>query len=213
MHAPEWLEGATCTAVLLAGGRGERVGGDKANLVVGGETLLGRSLATLDRIGLPVVIALRQDQVAPHGRVVVRDVADVAGPLGGLIAALEAVTTEWAFLSAVDMPLLAPEVVPALFRLRGPADVVIPRVAGRDHVLASLVRARVAPRLREASAEGERGVARALERLSPRYLTAVELLCDVELSRVDPALSSFANVNTPEDVASAESALAARRSR
>lgn len=206
-EAPAWLEGARATAVLLAGGRGERVGRDKASLMIGGTSLIDRSLAAFDAIGLPVVIALRLDQMAPRGRVVVRDVAWTPGPMAGLLAALEQTTAEWAFVAAVDMPLLAPELLGALYRVRGEADAVVPRVGGHDHVLASWLHVRALPALRTIAEAGERSVTRCFAQLKTRYVTAAELVADPDLARVDPALSSLTNVNTPEDVAEVEALL------
>lgn len=106
-------------AVILAGGRGERLGGViKANLVVGGSRLLDRvaaSLAGADFVVVssghidPAALAVHPDQIA------VPDLdSDYGGPLAGLAAAVE-----WALrqpeppeiliLAAVDTPFLPPD--------------------------------------------------------------------------------------------------------
>jgi molybdopterin-guanine dinucleotide biosynthesis protein A len=107
-------------AVILAGGRGERLGGvTKANLVVGGQPLLERVSAALGGIEVilvahgpidPAALGLWRRQHVP-----IPDLpADYAGPLAGLAAAVD-----WALaqpeppqtllLAAVDTPFLPPD--------------------------------------------------------------------------------------------------------
>ena len=91
------------TALVLAGGRGSRLGNDdKAAITLGGTSALDHLLASLPR-SVPVVIAgpkhptqrpvtFRQEKPI-HG-----------GPVAGIASALEAVSTPVTALLAVDMP-------------------------------------------------------------------------------------------------------------
>ena len=91
------------TALVLAGGRGSRLGNDdKAAITLGGTSAIDHLLASLPR-SVPVVVAgpkhptqrpvtFRQEKPI-HG-----------GPVAGIASALEAVSTPVTALLAVDMP-------------------------------------------------------------------------------------------------------------
>ena len=86
--------------LILAGGRGSRLGGqDKAALVVGGRTLLERLLQDVDLGGVVVVArrtVLQTLEDPPDG-----------GPVAGIAAGLTAPGTpgaEWVAVAAVDQP-------------------------------------------------------------------------------------------------------------
>src|SRR3954467_15750089 len=83
-----------CSGLLLAGGESRRMGSDKAGLVLGGEALWRRQLRTLRAAGVGEILisrgALPALEVKEHGVVQIPDVAESAGPLGGLLAGLRA---------------------------------------------------------------------------------------------------------------------------
>ena len=55
-------------AIILAGGRGERLGGvDKSSLVIGGQPLLGHVLAAASAAGTVVVVGRVQANEGVHG--------------------------------------------------------------------------------------------------------------------------------------------------
>ena len=75
------------TGVLLAGGKSRRMGKDKRNLVLGGETLLNRALNVLVEIFPEVLVVFGEDSFAiPNDRVrVVHDLIPNRAAAGGLI--------------------------------------------------------------------------------------------------------------------------------
>jgi molybdopterin-guanine dinucleotide biosynthesis protein A len=114
------------TAVILAGGRGERLGGViKANLTIGGVRLLERVTAALSGAD---TILVAHGSIAPEkldlltGQVAIPDLASpYAGPLAGLAAAVDWGLTQVAppeilVLAAVDTPYLPPDYVGRLTR-------------------------------------------------------------------------------------------------
>lgn len=82
-------------AVILAGGRGRRLGGAvKAGLRVGGRTLLQRTTAALGPTPMPLIVAggtLTADELGlePRHQLVPDLPLDYAGPLAGLAAAAD----------------------------------------------------------------------------------------------------------------------------
>lgn len=96
--------------LILAGGRGTRLGGqDKAALVVGGRTLVERLLQDADLGGRVVVVGRTPLPPAPDGRAVLQTLEDPpdGGPVAGIAAGLHALgegSTQWVAVAAVDQP-------------------------------------------------------------------------------------------------------------
>jgi molybdopterin-guanine dinucleotide biosynthesis protein A len=90
------------SALVLAGGRGSRLGEDKAALSIDGRTALDRLLSSLPQ-GVPVVVAGPE---RPTSRPVIfrRERPIFGGPVAGIASGLEAVRTPVTVLIAVDMP-------------------------------------------------------------------------------------------------------------
>src|SRR3989338_11073565 len=118
-----------CTAVIMAGGDSLRMGSDKANLLLDGQTLLQRVTATMRQVFPQIILsvrALRPEVELPQ----VCDDPSYAGPLAGLVSGLGQITTPWAFVVACDMPFVVPEVVEQLAQRRAGCQAVVPVVQG-----------------------------------------------------------------------------------
>lgn len=125
-------------AVVLAGGRGTRLGGvDKGALEVDGRTLLDGVLEAVRRCERVVVVG----DVAPRpGLLVTREDPPFAGPAAAVAAGLARVEAPWVLLLAGDLPR-AVDAVPALLAAdRGPDGVVAVDETGRRQHLLCLVR-------------------------------------------------------------------------
>lgn len=100
-------EGEGVDLLVLAGGRGKRLGGrEKAELVLEGHSLLERVLAVAPRLGGQVVVVGRTP--VPSGvRRTLEDPPD-GGPVAGIAAGLRALDTSppatWVAVAAVDQP-------------------------------------------------------------------------------------------------------------
>lgn len=106
---------AAFDAVILAGGRGSRLGGvSKGDLEVGGRRLVDITVGAARDAGASRVIVVGSVAVdAPA--VVVSEDPPFGGPAAGLAAALPTVTAPWTLLLACDLPRAA-EVVDLLVR-------------------------------------------------------------------------------------------------
>jgi molybdopterin-guanine dinucleotide biosynthesis protein A len=130
-------------AVVLAGGRAARLGGQpKPQLDVGGRSMLATVLAALADAGPRVVVG--PPQPVPPGVLLVREEPPGGGPVPALAAGLAAVgDAEVVAVLAADLPFLTAAVVTALReRLTGDGVLVVDD-AGRDQLLLGVWRTAV----------------------------------------------------------------------
>ena len=192
---------ADCSAVILAGGRSQRMGGDKATLQFSGQPLLqavAQAVAPLFGELSVSVRAPRPDLPWPQ----VCDVHQGAGPLAGLCAALGAAQAPWIFAVATDMPFVKPALIELLAQRRAGFDAVVPRVHGHPQPLAAFYSVACLSPFRALLAEaethgGRRSLRAALECVNVCYVDENELLV------ADPGLASFFDLDTPQDLAAA----------
>lgn len=185
---------------VLAGGRSSRLGTDKAFLTYGGQSFLERSIGILQSIGLEVSVVTsdrptRLLSLANRLQVpVLVDRIPGAGPLGGILTALEATVSEDNYFLPCDTPLMEARFFELLASFRGDFDVVLALDSqGRTHPLCAYYsRFCLAP----------------ARRLLESRQRKVELLLEGKeiTSLIFPAQehgipdSFFFNVNTPEDL-------------
>jgi len=177
------------SALILAGGKATRLGGvDKLALVIEGRSIFERLRDVLAPRVAEIVVASPRPM---PGHRTVADVVAGAGPLAGIAAGLDAVTTDWLLVVAGDMPHLTGAIVDAvLARADATHDAVGIRIGGLPEPLVCALRVAVYRPI----------VAR---RLAARALKASQLLEDEPVRiawLIDPELRAFFNVNAPEDL-------------
>jgi len=203
-------------AIVPAGGRSRRMGravgpgGKAAAIGPGGDSLLGRVCKTLTAVVPRVIVVAADGQPLPAlpPRVeVIRDSRPAAGPLAAIADGLRhaAATGQppMALLAACDQPWLTPAVARLLIReLQLPAvRWAVPLVDGHPQVLLSAIAADLAAEIEAAVAAGQaspRQLLAAVVRLAPE---TVRLIDEAAIEVVDPGCRSFADIDTPEDLA------------
>lgn len=185
------------TGILLAGGKSRRMGEDKRFLLVGGQQLYERSLASLRSLFGKVRIVIAQDSPPLSADVPVsRDLVANCGTLGGIYTGLKEADTDYIFVIACDMPFLNSEVINRLVSLKGTTDIVIVR---SDHGLQpthAVYSRRCLPVFEEMVRAGRLKVQDIIGHPS----LTVRVVDDGELRGIDPEGRSFLNVNTPADL-------------
>ena len=185
------------SGVVLAGGKGSRLGGvNKALLRIGRRTNIERVLDALRPLCRELVIVANDEALAGlDGVRVVLDDEPHVGVLPALAQGLETVEGDVAAVVACDMPFLNTALISEQIRRAADADVVMPVVDGRPEPMHAVYRRTGSlAAIRSALAAGERRMISFLDRLSVSWLP------EAELRIFDPELRSFFNTNTPEDL-------------
>jgi molybdopterin-guanine dinucleotide biosynthesis protein A len=125
---------APYTAVVLAGGKAARLGGQaKPQLQVGGRSMLATVLAAVADADLRIVVG--PPQPVPPDVVRVRERPPGGGPVAALRAGLADVPTDVVALLAGDLPFLTAELVGELRERLARDGVIVVDDGGRDQYL------------------------------------------------------------------------------
>lgn len=191
------------TGLVLAGGRGQRMGGaDKGLLPFHGSTLAGHALRRLQpQVGAVALNANRHLDAYHRLGVPVwpDDVDGFAGPLAGLLVGLERAATPWLLSVPCDTPRFPPDLArrlaDGLARQPGAqiAMALAPDGEGRlrRQPVFCLLHTGLRGSLRQFLASGGRRVGEWLEPFGPA-------LVSFDTAADDPA--AFANANTPDEL-------------
>lgn len=184
------MSGVPPVGVVLAGGRGRRLGGDKAIVELEGRALIHYPLEALHEVCDDVVVVAKRDTLLPP----LSGIADLwiepdepRHPLVGVAHALGLAVGRPVLVVAVDLPLIDAGTLRALTAVDPEdASVVAPLVGGRLQPLCALY----LPRALQAG----------LNRFDPsqRVTEVVESLGVRAVEGLEE--TAFYNVNAPEDI-------------
>jgi molybdopterin-guanine dinucleotide biosynthesis protein A len=196
------------SAIVLAGGVSRRLGEPKGLTVLGGTPLILHVLNKIAVVAGEVVIVVSSEGqrkrfaavVREMGRIVV-DKRPVQTPLAGAQTGFETALGEYALLLACDTPFLSPEVLSFLLEASAGRNAAIPRWPnGNIEPLQAAYRVEAAARAAEEALNSGK--------LDMRSMLAhtgkIRYISTIVLRDLDPALRTFFNINTPNDLRVAE---------
>jgi molybdopterin-guanine dinucleotide biosynthesis protein A len=126
--------------VLLAGGKSRRMGRDKAFIDIAGVPLWQKQIDTLERTG-PAKIFIagppHADWIAT-GCEIVNDARDDAGPLAGIVSAMQRTTTTLLLVLAVDLPQMTAACLQQLVGASSERAGIVPTRRDRSEPLAAI---------------------------------------------------------------------------
>lgn len=181
------------TGVILAGGRGSRMGGeDKGLVLLDGRAMVEHVVARLrSQVGTLFISANRnQERYAAFGYPVVEDsLADYQGPLAGMASALQIASTPYVVTVPCDSPLIGADLVERLARalVREAADIAVAHDGERTHPVFLLLKRALLPSLLDFLDAGERKIDRWFEQHR------------VASADFSDAPDAFLNVNDPNE--------------
>jgi molybdopterin-guanine dinucleotide biosynthesis protein A len=189
------------SAVVLAGGKALRMGGEKPLRELRGKTLLQHAIDLVAPLAGEVVVSAGERRFAvPPGVQTVPDPVGLQGkgPLSGVLAGLQACKSDICVLLPCDLPNLTQGLLAGLLDALGEnACAYCELDDGQEPLVAALRRKQVAKAARAALQAGRYKVVPCWEAAGARVL-------DTSWVRQfgDPA-RLFANINTPDDLSAA----------
>jgi len=175
-------------AVILAGGQSKRMGSNKALLRIDEVTFIARIINTLrERFSEIIISANDPHEYLVFKRPVLPDTFKNYGPLAGIHAALNSISSEYVFTTSCDVPFITTEIVDAIIEKRDLDTVLIADDGTRTHPLIGLYPKAVFTAIDRYLREDKRSV--------HHFLTTVKLV-KVDVSKYS---NSLRNINTPED--------------
>lgn len=196
-------------AVILAGGEGNRIGGDKPFTEMGGMKLISYVLEAASKVSDEIIVVVGADRVKRFETLlpdvhIAMDIASGIGPLMGVYSGLSRLRSEHALALPCDTPFISVAVLRYMIGKAEGVDAAIPRWPnGYLEPLHSVYKVSAALRgCEEAIREGGSRIHSMIERLDRTAYVPIE-----ELRRLDPDLLTFFNINSVEDLERAEAIL------
>ena len=186
--------------VVLAGGEGTRMGGDKPLRMVGGKRLIDRAAEAAQSRSRVVAVAVRASgQLGDIGLREIIDDPSIDGPLGGLASGLRFAGESGCRLLLTipsDMPFLPSDLAPRLTAAIGDAGVAVAGSGGALHPVCALWTVSALDWLPDYLATRKRSLRGFAEAARMRVV-------EWPTEHFDP----FFNINSPADLATAEQLL------
>ena len=189
------------SAVVLAGGKSSRMGGDKGLIILDGKPIIvhvvERFRPVVDEVVIVVGSDTQREAYASFGARVVADLFPLGSPLVGAYTGLKEARGEYSFLTGGDQPLIDPRVVELLFTEGDGHDAATPYWPnGWVEPLHSVYRSRPAANAALALIEsGEKRLRLILDTLPDVIRVPVD-----SVKAIDPELRTLMDVDTAQDL-------------
>ncbi|MCJ7690981.1 MAG: molybdenum cofactor guanylyltransferase, partial [Clostridiaceae bacterium] len=190
---------------ILTGGESRRMGKDKSSLILGGKTLLERTINLLSPFFGEIILSVSEENAYPeydHKKVI--DKYKGFGPLVGIYSSLLASDTNRNFIFTSDMPYLNGQLITFLLDYPSNKEIIIPLAEGKIHPLCGIYSRSILPSLESLiknNLPGDFIAAGKIKSLSLKNFLdnqSVEYV-DVEKGFKDYKSELFLNINTMED--------------
>ncbi len=190
--------------IVLAGGKSQRMGADKARLVTkDGRPLILSVVEALKGVCSEVVVVTdvpgRYADLALPARHVT-DIVPDRGPMGGLHAGLMVIEAPCALTVACDMPFLNPRLLHYMTALPKDYQALVPNIGGRWQPLHAIYTKACLTTVEYLLDRGALALTDLLKRVRLRALPFATA------RRFDPLGLSFVNLNEPDDLMRARAA-------
>jgi molybdopterin-guanine dinucleotide biosynthesis protein A len=191
------------SCIVLAGGKGLRLGRDKVQEIIGDRNLLQRVLSQLSSFNNDIIVvtagekSLSQFIGYPRFRIVA-DTYPGKGALGGIYTGLAASNSLYNLVVACDMPFLNQALLRYMVQVSPGFDLVVPRVGNLIEPLHAVYSKSCQAPIERLLNQGEIRVRALFGLVKVRYVEADEI------DRFDPKHLSFFNINTEADLETAQ---------
>jgi len=187
------------SCIVLAGGKGLRLGRDKALEAVGDKSLLQRVVSNLSLFNRDIIIVTAVghslSRLVNYSKSrIVPDAYPGKGALGGICTGLTASDSFYNLVVACDMPFLNHDLLHYLIQLSPSFDVVVPRLGDMVEPLHAVYSKDCLASAESLLKQGNLSITKLFTLVRVRYVEAEEI------DRFDPKHLSFFNINTEADL-------------
>lgn len=197
------------SAIILAGGKSQRFGTNKALVKLMNKTLISYVLERIEKYVDETIVCIRSaDQKTLYSQILPSDIkiaVDASNlpqcPLTGILTGLTNAKGDYSILLPCDTPFLSEKLIDLLFEISLGVDAAIPRWPnGYIEPLQSVYKTK--PALKATVEVLERGDYRIRSMIS--LLKRIRYLSTLVIEGLNINLSTFFNINTPSDLKKAE---------
>jgi molybdopterin-guanine dinucleotide biosynthesis protein A len=183
------------TGIILSGGKNVRMGVNKAFLRVGQRTIIERTAELFNQRFEQVILVTNDPLDYSHLSLEIAvDLVPKGGALIGIYTGLFYASHSLCFIAACDMPCLNPAVIEYMVGLGKNYDVVIPALEDGYHPLHALYSRRCIKQIEHLIGKKNYKITNFFHKVRVREVTPTEF------KPFNPALDSFLNINTPQDL-------------
>jgi len=190
------------SCIVLAGGRGLRLGRNKALETINRTSLLEHVISQLSFLNSSIIIVVAENQSFPGltaypGLKLVTDAYSGKGPMVGMYTGLTSSDSFFNLVVACDMPFLNRDLLQYMINVADSYDAVVPRLGNMIEPLHAVYSKDCLAPAENLIKEGYMSVHQLLPLVKVRYIEADEI------DRFDPRHLSFFNINTRADLETA----------
>ncbi|MFC2066531.1 molybdenum cofactor guanylyltransferase [Chloroflexota bacterium] len=186
------------SCIILAGGKGVRLGYDKVLETIGNRSLLQQVTSCVSSFCTDIIIVTAQSRTIPqlgHSKSkIVTDTIPGKGPLGGIYTGLVTSDSFYNLVVASDMPFLNQDLLHYMIQLSTDFDIVVPRVGSLVEPLHAVYSKSCIAPIETMIKNDNLSVNQLLSLVKVRYVETDEV------DRFDPERLSFFNINTKADL-------------
>lgn len=187
------------SCIVLAGGKGVRLGYNKVLETVGNKSLLYQVISSVNSLCSEIIIVTTREQAIPQsiGSLEFRIVTDIfpgKGTLGGIYTGLVASNSFYNLVVACDMPFLNQSLLRYMLELSAGSDIVVPRVREQFEPLHAIYAKSCLAPMEDMIKQDNLIIYNLFSSVKVRYVEAEEI------ARFDPEHLSFFNINTEADL-------------
>jgi len=183
------------TGIILSGGKNIRMGVNKAFLKIGQRTIIERTVKLFNQLFEQVILVTNDPLDYSHLNLeIVVDLFPKGGALIGIYTGLFYASHSPCFIAACDMPFLNAAVIDYMLGLGENYDVVIPSLEDGYHPVHALYSRRCINHIEHLIEAKNYKITDFFEKVRVREVRPAEI------KPLNPAMDSFININTPEDL-------------
>ena len=185
------------TGVILAGGANSRLPGRKKGFYkIGGRSIMDRIYTMFaDIFDETIIVTNDIAEFTGYDCMIASDIHPSRCALAGLYTGIFHSSFERVFVMACDTPFMKPEVIEYILeQADGSHDIVVPEAQGGLEALAAVYSGNCLPLIRK-------NLDKKIYMIKKFYVKSrTKVIPKEDIQKIDPAMRSFFNVNTPDDL-------------